>query len=480
MPVTEYQNVKSYLSELQNSKPFPVYLIHGEEYLYRSVFKQLVDILLPDSGKSLNYEEIEGTGDNIFTLTESLNTFSFLSKRKVIAFTDAKIFYSKSDEENLLEKAKLAYDKEEMKKAAKHMASYLGVLGLTFDDISEKNRNEKVMSTSLKGIDSKFFNDIFQFATDNNIAVSANRDYAKILQDSIGKGFPKGNLLVITTDQIDKRKTFFKTVKESGMVIDCSVPKGNRMADKTIQEAMMKEVMNQVLSESGKKIDPAAYRNIIENTGFDFNTFSGSLKKLIDFSGSETLITREHVAAVLDRTREDPIYEVTGAVADRDTQLALFYLSSLLSANMVPLQILSAIINQLRKLIIFKDFAESVHGKIWNKKMSFPQFKTSVIPEMTAYDLEMQHAALSIQAIFAKPQKEGKKKEKADTDLLIAKNPNNSYPMFQSLLKSENFTRKELIQALETASIADIRLKTTALNPKIVLEEMIIRICRKG
>jgi DNA polymerase-3 subunit delta len=480
MPVTEYQNVKSYLSELQNSKPFPVYLIHGEEYLYRSVFKQLVDILLPDSGKSLNYEEIDGFGDNIFTLTESLNTFSFLSKRKVIAFTDAKIFYSKSDEENLLEKAKLAYDKEEMKKAAKHMASYLGVLGLTFDDISEKNQNEKVMSTFRKGIDSKFFNDIFQFASDNKITVSANRDYAKILQDTIEKGFPKGNLLVITTDQIDKRKTLFKTIKESGMVIDCSVPKGNRMADKTAQEAMMKEVMNQVLSESGKKIDPAAYRNMIENTGFDFNTFAGSLKKLIDYSGTETLITREHVAAVLNRTREDPIYEVTGAVADRNTQLALFYLASLLSANMFPLQILSAIINQLRKLIVLKDFSESPHGKIWNKKLSFQQFKTSVIPEMTAYDLEMQNAALSMQAIFAKPQKDGKKKEKVDTDLLIAKNPNNAYPMFQSLLKAENFTGKELIQALETASTADIRLKTTTLNPKIVLEEMIIRICRKG
>ena len=480
MPVTEYQNVKSYLSELQDSKPFPVYLIHGEEYLYRLIFKQLVDILLPDSGKNLNYEEIEGSGDNVFTLMEALNTFSFLSKRKVIAFTDAKIFYSKSDEENLLEKAKLAYDKEEMKKAAKHMASYLGVLGLTFDDISEKNRNEKVMSTSQKGIDSKFFNDIFQFASDNNITVSANRDYAKILQDTIEKGFPKGNLLVITTDQIDKRKTLFKTIKESGMVIDCSVPKGNRMADKTVQEAMMKEVMNQILSESGKKIDPAAYRNIIENIGFDFNTFAGSLKKLIDYSGSETLITREHVAAVLNRTREDPIYEVTGAVAKRDTQLALFYLSSLLSVNMFPLQILSAIINQLRKLIILKDFSDSPHGKCWNKKLTFQQFKTNVISEMTAYDQEMQNAALSLQAIFAKPQKDGKKKEKADTDLLIAKNPNNPYPMFQSLLQAENFPRNELIQALETASMADIRLKTTTLNPKIVLENMIIRICRKG
>ena len=292
--------------------------------------------------------------------------------------------------------------------------------------------------------------------------------------------FPKANILIITTDQIDKRKALFKAIKKAGMTIDCSVPKGNRMADKKVQEAMLKEVMGQILTEAGKKIDPAAYRNIIDNTGFDFSTFSGSLKKLIDFSGAETRITVEHVAAVLNRTREDPIYELTGAVADRDTQQALFYLASLLAAGIFPLQILAAVINQIRKLIILKDFTESAHGKNWNKRISFDQFRNSVMPGIITYDQEMQHAAETLEEAVGKTPKEGGRKKKVNTDLGMAKNPNNPYPVFQSLLKAENFSREELMQALETLSQADIRLKTTPLNHKIVLEDMIMRICRKG
>ncbi|MFH2065327.1 MAG: DNA polymerase III subunit delta [Pseudomonadota bacterium] len=480
MPDIAYQNLKQYLEELRKGALFPVYLMYGEEYLYRSVFKQIVDILLPGSDKSFNFEEIEGSEDNVSSLAEALKTFSFLSKRKVIAYTDAKIFYSKTDEEKLLEKAKAAYDKNEMKKAVKHMASYLGVMGLTFDELSENNRNPKIQEVVRNGMDTAFFNDIFQYASENSLAVPPDRDYAKMLQDTIENGFPKGNILIITTDQIDKRKTLFKSIKKTGMIIDCSVPKGSRMADRKIQETMMKEVMEQILSESGKKIDPAAYRGVLENTGFDFNIFAGSLKKLIDFSGTEPRITVEHVAAVLNRTREDPIYELTGAVSDRNTELALFFLASLLSAGIFPLQILSAVINQMRKLLILKDFTQSAYGKNWNKNISFDQFRNTVMRGITAYDQEMQNVPEAEEEDAAIPQKKGGRKKKVHTDLLIAKNPNNPYPVFQSLLKVENFTGEEMIQALETLSIADMRLKTTALNHKIVLEEMIIRICRKG
>lgn len=480
MPDIAYQNLKQYLEELRKGAPFSVYLIYGEEYLYRSAYKQILDILLPGSDKSFNFEEIEGSEDNVFSLAEALKTFSFLSKRKVIAYTDAKIFYSKTDEEKLLDKAKQTYDKDEMKKAVKHMATYLGVMGLTFDELSENNRNPKIRELIQQGIDEAFFNDIFQYASNNNLAVPSDRDYAKVLQDAIENGFPKGNILIITTDQIDKRKTLFKTIKKAGMIIDCSVPKGNRAADKKVQETMMKEVMERILSESGKKIEPAAYRSVLENTGFDFNIFAGSLKKLIDFSGTEPRITVGHVAAVMNRTREDPIYELTGAVADRNTEQALFFLASLLSAGIFPLQILAAVINQIRKLLILKDFTQSKYGKNWNKKVSFDQFRNSVMPGITAYDQEMQNTPESEEEDVAIPQKKGGRKKKVHTDLLIAKNANNPYPVFQSLLKAENFTGEEMIQALETLSIADMRLKTTALNHKIVLEEMIIRICRKG
>ena len=479
MPIIEYKNLKKYLTDLKKEKPFPVYLIHGEEYLYRSSFKELLDVLLPGSGKSFNYEEIDGTMGDIYDVTESLNTFSFLSKTKVVAYTDAKIFYSRNDEEKLLDNADKAYKKNEMKKAAKFMASLLGILGIGFDDIRGENRKRLIKIKPELFEDEKFPEDIIEYAAENAITVPAARDSEGILKDAIEKGFPKGNILIITTDLVDKRKGLFKAIKKTGLILDCSVPKGSRMADKKAQEEMMNDVMKGVLAKSGKKLDPDAYRMVVENTGFNLNTFVNNLEMLITYAGDEARITTEHAASLLKRTREDPIYELTGAIADRNTGQALFYLASLLSANIYPLQILSAMINQIRKLIILKDFTKSAYGMVWNKGLAFHQFKTNVMPAIVKYDEDMLHAAESLDALFDNKNSEEKKKKPGKTDLMISKNPNNPYPVFQSLLKSENFSKEELITSLETLGQADLRLKTSRLAHKVVLEDAIIKICRR-
>ena len=77
-----------------------------------------------------------------------------------------------------------------------------------------------------------------------------------------------------------------------------------------------------------------------------------------------------------------------------------------------------------------------------------------------------------------KQQKKGtKKSSQAATDLIVVKNPNNPYPVYQLLLKSEMFTTDELIGAMEFLSRADLRLKSTGQNPKFILEEAIFFIC---
>ncbi len=77
-------------------------------------------------------------------------------------------------------------------------------------------------------------------------------------------------------------------------------------------------------------------------------------------------------------------------------------------------------------------------------------------------------------------KKKGKsKKSGLNTDLLIAKNPNNPYPVFQLFTKSERFTKEELLDSVECMNKADLRLKSTGQNPKLVLEDVLFRICRR-
>ena len=70
------------------------------------------------------------------------------------------------------------------------------------------------------------------------------------------------------------------------------------------------------------------------------------------------------------------------------------------------------------------------------------------------------------------------KKSKTTTDLLIAKNPKNPYPIYLLLKKSDRFSENELIDAIEILGDADKKLKSSAQSPKLVLEKAILSICK--
>jgi DNA polymerase-3 subunit delta len=72
------------------------------------------------------------------------------------------------------------------------------------------------------------------------------------------------------------------------------------------------------------------------------------------------------------------------------------------------------------------------------------------------------------------------KKKKPASDLVIAKNPKNAYPLYLLLKKTEGFTKTTLFEAVEKLYSADKQLKTGGGNPKLVLETVIFDICRGG
>jgi len=77
-----YTALESYLKDLkekQLSGGFaPVYLIYGEELLYKTALEELLQVLMPGAKRSLNYEPIEGTGNNIQPAIERVNTYSLM------------------------------------------------------------------------------------------------------------------------------------------------------------------------------------------------------------------------------------------------------------------------------------------------------------------------------------------------------------------------------------------------------------------
>jgi DNA polymerase-3 subunit delta len=272
------------------------------------------------------------------------------------------------------------------------------------------------------------------------------------------------------------------------------VPKGNRRADRMVQESVLAEMMREMLKTSNKSMTQSAYPALFEMTGFDLRAFTSNLEKLISYVGDRKEITIKDVETVLQRTKEDPIYELTGALADRKPEAALFFLDSILSAGIHPLQIFSALVNQVRKLLLAKDFTKSTYGRDWQAACPYDYFQKRVIPGIVEYDRNLLEHLGEGQAMLdssirskkteAQTKKAGartrgkKKKSKTTTDLLVAKNPKNAYPIYLLLKKAERFSKDELIDAFDILNAADKHLKIGGQNHKLVLEQLILQICR--
>jgi DNA polymerase-3 subunit delta len=139
--------------------------------------------------------------------------------------------------------------------------------------------------------------------------------------------------------------------------------------------------------------------------------------------------------------------------------------------------------NQIRKLLIIRDFMESPHGSSWYPEMQFAQFKNNVMASVLSYNKELldqieewddMNSGDLDEGTQQNKKKRETKKHKPNTDLEI---PDNPYPVYKMLIKSDKFTKNELIDDIEHLSQADFRLKTTKQRPKTILEEAIFWIC---
>ena len=464
-------------------------MIYGEEYLYKTAQEQLLTALFPQAGESLRniaYEALDGLDQNISAAVEKLNTYSLLSGAKVVALTDARVFESKQDRRDLLAKAKQAFDSDDIKKAVRYFTSVMGLGGLTYEDFGSLDQSQssaaEVLGVELP--DSEWINNIVSHCVAENVPIPKGGDGAEVLEAAISKGFPSSNRLIITTGLVDKRRRLYKTIQEKGVIIDCSVPKGERKADRAAQDKVLGEQMQAILGKHGKTMAKAAYGALCEMTGFDLRTFANSLEKLVTYIGDRPAITAEDVAAVMKRTKTDPIYELTNAVADRNLTKALFFIESLLKNDIHPLQVFTAIANQIRRLLLAKSFVTGPCGSSWKTGATYNYFRTNVMPDILEHDQRLvkhitdQEAKLTSMPVSedngqAKAAQPKKTKQKTATDLIIAKNPHNTYPIYQLLLKSDKFEQEELIRFFAELNQADLKLKSTAQNPKVILEHLI-------
>jgi len=463
----------------------PVCLLYGEEVLYKKALEKILAAILGDAPRDVNYEPVDGLNENVSVALERINTFSLLSHHKIVALTDARVFYSRQNLDRLWDQAARAAKAGELKKASRFFLDLLSVHSLSLEDLAGTSP-ETVLKRSGADGDMDWVPAVLDYCRQRGLNVPAAANPQQELQNAIGQGFPSGHHLIITTALADKRRTLYKAIQKIGLVVDCSVPKGERKADRTAQEAVLNAAVEEVLLASAKKMDPAARRLMYDMTGFDLRTVAASVEKLVNYIGERGAVSIADVRKTLERTRQDPLYELTEAVSNRNLSKALFYLQSLLTSGEFdhPLPLLAAVTNQMRRLLVAKDFATGQYGRVWHAGCSYPQFQSQVMPAIKAFDdvlqakLDEWDQTLTDSPTSTTKKRTGKKKAGSRSDLFLAGKGRSPYPVYKTLQKAERFTRLELTQALRKLCEADRRMKRSGLSGRLILEHVILSICQ--
>jgi len=262
------------------------------------------------------------------------------------------------------------------------------------------------------------------------------------------------------------------------------VSQGVRKSDLDEQRGVLQEIAKNLLAASKKRMDAVAFNALVDQTGFNLELFAKNIEKLMAYTGANPAIGLKDIRAVVIRNKKDPIFSLTNAVLEKDASKALALLSSLFQEGFHPLQILKSLENQVRKLLMIKSFILLFSaGKAPQnfKRMNFNGFTQNMMPIILAYDENLKKAMAERDDFLSPPDPSKKEKKKvAPTDLLLAPNPKSPYPVFLTFQKSENFSLKELKDAMIALGDLEYQLKSAPIDAIVSIENFIIIICKKG
>ena len=469
-----HTSLKDFLGKTAPDGCPQVWMIHGLEALVEKAVAEVRQHLLGDNDKGLCSQTIDGFAQNVPTLLAELNTFALLADTKVVVFNDAKLFEGRASQQKLVGQIETAWEEQQAERAAKTLVSLCEKLEVAVERVPHFHGEYPELETLYQSLGKEVLGQLVALCVSQGWTADGAEGQLQTLQLAVEKGFPQGHFLLIgVNSKVPKNLKFSKTVQTHGVAVDCSVPMGERRADKDVQQAVLRQAMEEILSRNGKRLAPRLFGELVALTGFDVRVFCQNLEKLVTYVGEREEIVAGDIHALLRRTKSDPLFQLTGAVADRNGSQALFFAQSLLADQWHALQLLAAIANQIRKLLIAKDFTTSSFGRDWDAGLPYSQFQRQVMPAVQAYD---EHIASQV---IPWPAKKGQQKAKQDTsaDMRLAPNPKNAFPVFQTLLKSAKFTREELIAALYLLNDADVRLKSTGQDPTIIIKKLIMDIC---
>jgi len=266
------------------------------------------------------------------------------------------------------------------------------------------------------------------------------------LSQLVDSGFAPGIMLLISATDLDKRRSFYKTLLKRAEVqvfdrLDSSRGGWEEEALEMVQQRAKKRKL---------QFDDDALELFVLLTGGDTRQIDNELEKIDTFLGQDREVHPDLVRDLVPLSRAGVIFELSNALATRDLQLSLKLVRRLLDQGESAIGILLvAIVPTVRNLLLAKDLMER-------------------------YRLPRPHSPFQfISAINRLPTEA--------TDHLPRKKDGslNAYALGIAAQQAGRFETTRLIHAMQACLEANVQLVTTQLDHELILTEVVVKLLQQ-
>ena len=266
------------------------------------------------------------------------------------------------------------------------------------------------------------------------------------LSELVDSGFGPGVTLLISATDLDKRRSFYKTLLRRAEVQVFDRLDSGRSGWE--EEAL--EIVQQRAKKRKLQFDDGALDLFVLLTGGDTRQIDNELEKVDTFLGKDRGVNADLVRDLVPLSRAGVIFELGNALAARDLQLSLKLVRRLLDQGEKAIGILLVtIVPTIRNLLLAKDLLER-------------------------YRLPRPHSPFQfISAINRLPTEA--------TDHLPRKKDGsiNAYVLGIVAQQAGRFETTQLMQAMRACLEANVQLVTTQLDHELILTEVVVKLLQQ-
>jgi DNA polymerase-3 subunit delta len=273
----------------------------------------------------------------------------------------------------------------------------------------------------------------------SGVVQSALEELCELIDDGVSPGVT----LLISATEVDKGRSFYKTLLKRAEIQVFERLDANRRG----WEEEATEIVRHRARKRKLQFDEDALELFVLLTGGDTRQVENELEKIDTFLGKNRAVTAQTVRELVPLSRAGVIFELSNALAARDLELALTLVRRLLEQGESAIGILlAAIVPTIRNLLLAKDLMER-HG------LARPHSPFQFISGINR---------LPAKATEHLPRKK-------DGSI-------NAYALGIAAQHAHRFDISELIGAMQACLEANVKLVGTQLDHELILTKVVVKL----